>query len=71
MWFRSQCGEILVNAQYIRIINYTGLMIVGVLGVTEEEFTLGTYNTTKRVLEVIDEIQNAIVENKIYQLPEK
>ena len=68
LWIRSQSKLSLIKVNSITIEQQKD----NVFFITSGEWRLGTYNTEKRALEVLDEIQHFIdYENIIYEMPKE
>lgn len=90
MWIRSQCGEVLVELKENVAINKITIHgelkmtseTTGVMGYNEwvisvGNYVVGIYETKERALEVLLEIQNAIIRDTeyvstpIYEMPKE
>lgn len=60
MWIRSQRRNALVNINFMRVINDGNFCLI--CGATTDgcDYELGVYSTEKKVLRVLDEIQDYI-----------
>ena len=82
MWVRSQDKSCIVDAKGFSIIDYCSYgdyysnkepkyETVGI-SVDGKRWSLGTYNTEKKAMSVLDELENRIIgaEDDIFQMPE-
>lgn len=66
LWIRSQDKRTLVNTRRIDVDD--NKIIIWDEGKYASDVFMGEYATTKRALEVLDEINNAILTNKVLEL---
>ena len=76
MWIRSQDKDCLVDVKGFSIIDYYSKKepkyeIVGI-SVDSKRWSLGTYNTEEKAMEVLDELENRIIgaEGGVFQMQE-
>lgn len=86
MWIRSQDREDLIKANYFsvrgekRLVGVKEIIVYQILASTEtmnsadtwgSGYFIGTYKSNERCLDILDDIENALVEDKkIYYMPE-
>lgn len=66
MWIRSQSKKVLVNINFLRVINDGNYCLI--CGATTDgcDCGLGVYSTEKKALRVLDEIQKYIGSERFY-----
>jgi hypothetical protein len=69
LWIRSQDKEVLMKTNVLKCVEYDDKYIINGYGTYEcDNYDLGIYNSKERALEVLDEIQGTIINNKITNL---
>lgn len=79
MWIRSQDKLCLMKVEALPILSYDEKdnNIWSVIGIGKFQYTLGTYKSKERAIEVLDEIQDEIsfyvgtIAQRVYEMPKE
>jgi len=69
MWIRTQDEKQLLNCN--RIFVEGSLIKVEILGLTDNIFTVGSYSTEERAINLLNDIQSYLFKDYAYEMPSK